>query len=307
MIETAEILKVAAGKALHTSLDLIYTKEQHIPGSVNYSVKRYYSLQKFTGDDTGMLIYSYDENKKEGNYFELRFCVSGNKFCFEKQCENCAESPVKNCSSNQETLDVFSFQFSSTFLNQFVHNVKLSNRKDEVLAFKYPHSFTKIFPVCSRKRLSLDALLTHTYSGSLENIYTNAKVHELLLYSLECLIDEKEEGFACKFLADEAGRERIYLARDILLKHIGEPITIKALSRKVAMNECYLKKGFKEIFGTTIFEFFQQQRMEHAKYLLYEKSFSVTDVSASLGYSSISHFSAAFKKHTGLKPCELLR
>ena len=153
----------------------------------------------------------------------------------------------------------------------------------------------------------LDALLMHSYSGAIENIYTNAKVHELLLYSIECLIDEKEEGFACKFLADEAGRDRVYKAREILLQNIGSPVTIKALSRKVAMNECYLKKGFKEIFGTTIFDFYQQQRMEHAKYLLYEKGLSVTDVSDLLGYSSISHFSAAFKKHTGLKPCELLR
>ena len=60
------------------------------------------------------------------------------------------------------------------------------------------------------------------------------------------------------------------------------------------------------MYGTTIFDFFQSQRMEHAKYLLYEKGCSVTEVSASLGYSSISHFSTAFKKHTGLKPCELL-
>jgi len=153
----------------------------------------------------------------------------------------------------------------------------------------------------------LDALLNHGYGGATENIYTNAKVHELLLYSVECLIDEKEEVFACKFLSEESGRDRIYQAREILLENIGSPITIKALSRKVAMNECYLKKGFKEIFGTTIFDFYQQQRMEHAKYLLYEKSLSVTDVSDLLGYSSISHFSAAFKKHTGLKPCELLK
>jgi len=33
---------------------------------------------------------------------------------------------------------------------------------------------------------------------------------------------------------------------------------------------------------------------------------SVTEVALFLGYSSISHFSTAFKKHTGLKPCELL-
>ena len=89
-----------------------------------------------------------------------------------------------------------------------------------------------------------------------------------------------------------------------LLKSL--PITIKELSRKVAINECYLKKGFKEMFGTTIFDFYQSQRMEHAKYLLYEKGLSVTEVSMLLGYSSISHFSTPFKKHTRLKPCQLL-
>ena len=52
------------------------------------------------------------------------------------------------------------------------------------------------------------------FHGALENIYTNAKVHELLLYSVECLIDEKEEAFACKFLSDESGRDRIYQARE---------------------------------------------------------------------------------------------
>ena len=91
-----------------------------------------------------------------------------------------------------------------------------------------------------------------------------------------------------------------------MIVHIGEPLTIRELSRKVAINECYLKKGFKELFGTTIFDFYQSQRMEHARYLLYEKGLSVTEVSMLLGYSSISHFSTAFKKHTGLKPCELL-
>ena len=95
-------------------------------------------------------------------------------------------------------------------------------------------------------------------------------------------------------------------ARDVLLKNINTPITIKQLSKKVGINECYLKKGFKEIFGSTIFEFYQTQRMEHAKYLLYEKGLSVTEVSDLLNYSSISHFSTAFKKQTGIKPCELL-
>jgi AraC-like DNA-binding protein len=60
------------------------------------------------------------------------------------------------------------------------------------------------------------------------------------------------------------------------------------------------------MYGITIFDFYQSQRMEHARYLLYEKGMSVTEVSIQLGYSSISHFSTAFKKHTGLNPCDLL-
>jgi AraC family transcriptional regulator len=305
MLKPLDILRVSHHENVDTSLDFLYQKEQNIPGSIRYSIKRFYTSE-LTEEDMGMLVYHFHSTDSDKNYLELKYCSSGNRYCEDKSCANCKELPTLNCSGKMQTVDVFNFHFTSTFLNQFTHNVKLSNRKDEVLAFKHPSSFTKIFPVCNRKRSVLDSLLNHSYSGSMENIFVNAKVHELLLYSLECLINEKEEGFSCKFLANDLDREKILNAREVLLKHIGDPITIKELSRKVAINECYLKKGFKEIFGTTIFDFYQQQRMEHAKYLLYEKGLSVTDVSALLGYSSISHFSTAFKKHTGLKPCELL-
>jgi AraC-like DNA-binding protein len=305
MSEALQILEANGKKVPNFNLDLIYEKEQQVPDSIQYSVRRYYSPVTVSVEDTGMLIYHYN-NSEQNNFIELRFCISGNRYCNEQSCSNCNSKPTQNCAGLHETIDLFSFHFTSSFLHQFVQNVKLNSKKDAVLAFKYPESFSKIFPVCNIKRTVLDDILNHSYSGALENIFVNAKVHELLVNSLQCLINEKEEGFACKFLADESGKERIYQAREILLQRIGEPITIKALSRKVAINECYLKKGFKEVFGTTIFDFYQQQRMEHAKYLLYEKGLNVTDVSALLGYSSISHFSAAFKKHTGLKPCELL-
>ena len=306
MLKVPDILNFVNQPAIATQMDLLYAKEQNIPGSIEYSIKRYYAHHPVAMEDAGMMVYHYHANHPQKNYLELKYCCTGNRYCEEKSCAKCGELPIEDCKGKIYTTDVFTFHFTNTFLNQFTHNVKLSNRKDEVLAFKHPSSFTKIFPVCSRKKTVLDSLLNHSFSGSIENIFINAKIHELLLYSVECLVDEKEEGFSCKFLANELDREKILNAREVLLQHIGDPITIKELSRKVAINECYLKKGFKEIFGTTIFDFYQQQRMEHAKYLLYEKGLSVTDVSAILGYSSISHFSTAFKKHTGLKPCELL-
>jgi len=290
---------------------LLQEKERQIPGSVQYTIKRYRKQPKWAVDDTGMMVYHYKKADPKENYFELRFCVTGNVYCKQKdtECDMCKFNASRSCVERIESIDVVNFRFSPMHLSQFVKPGQLKDKlTDEVLSFSHPSSFSKILSLCSRTRMVLEALLNHSYTDSLENIYINAQTQMLLLYSLECMLgDDKDvETFQCKFLANEADRDKIIKAREVLLQHIGEPLTIKELSRKVAINECYLKKGFKELFGTTIFDFYQSQRMEHARYLLYEKGLSVTEVSVMLGYSSISHFSTAFKKHTGLKPCELL-
>ena len=291
-------------------LELLYEKEQQMPGSVHYTIQRYSKHHQWNMEDIGVMVYHYKKNEPKENYLELRFCIAGNVYCRqkEKECDACKSNVSRSCPERVESVDLISFKFSPVHLSQFVKPRKSGNsHTDDILNFRQESSFSKILSLCSRSRMVLEALLNNTYTGSMENIYINAQTQMLLLYSLECMLGEKEtEGFQCKFLANEADREKIIRSREVLLQHIGEPLTIKELSRKVAINECYLKKGFKEMFGTTIFDFYQSQRMEHARYLLYEKGLSVTDVSVMLGYSSISHFSTAFKKHTGLKPCELL-
>ena len=283
---------------------------RNVPGSVKYAITRYKKQPQWSMEDTGILVYHYQKNNTAENYLELKFCVTGNVYCRLKQteCDYCKLNSSRGCVEKVDSIDVLSFSFSPSYLQQFAkaHSNPVS-LSDNVLAFNHLSSFSKMLPLCGKTRMAIEALLNHTYTDTLENIFINAQTQILLLYSMDCMLGAKEEtSFACKFLANEADREKIIKAREILLQHIGEPITIKSLSRKVAINECYLKKGFKEIFGTTIFDFYQSQRMEHAKYLLYDKGLSVTEVSLLLGYSSISHFSTAFKKHTGIKPCELL-
>lgn len=311
MNQTSDIFSLAQKQPyLHNELELMLDVERTVPGSVHYSIKRYKKLPLWQIEDTGVLVYNYERSNPAENFLELRFCVSGNIYCRQKQteCDFCKLNSSKSCIEKVDSADVISFRFTRSYLQQFAKAQKTPlNLTDNVLSFTHKSSFSKILPLCGKSRMAIEALLNHTYTDTLENIFINAQTQILLLYSMDCMLGEKEETtFSCKFLANEADREKIIKAREILIQHIGEPITIKALSRKVAINECYLKKGFKEIFGTTIFDFYQGQRMEHAKYLLYDKGLSVTEVSMLLGYSSISHFSSAFKKHTGIKPCELL-
>ena len=290
--------------------DLLFEAPSQIPGPIRYGIKRYERPKNWIADDVGVINYNYQSSDDKKNFLELRFCSIGNMYCRrdQKECNQCKAHASFNCEQKTESVDFLSFFFNSSLLEQFV-GLRTSNDtlSEGVLSFRHKDSFTKTFSICNRTRIALEGLLNHTYSGNLANIFVNAQTQMLLLYSLDCLEEKEIDITVNKFLANEADREKISKAREILLQHIGEPITIKALSRKVAMNECYLKKGFKEMFGSTIFDFYQSQRMEHAKYLLYEKGLNVTEVSLLLGYSSISHFSTAFKKHTGLKPCELLR
>ena len=306
MLNAQDILKTAYRNVEDISFDLLYSKQQNIPGSVLYDIRRYFARHPLVADDTGILEYYFEGPGSKENYLKLKFCTTGNKICEDKPCGKCNQLPTNNCNGQYHTVDVFLIHFTSVFLKQFTDHIESSSLKDEVLAFKHTESFTKVFPLSTKKRSILDDLLNNSYTGAMQNIFINARIQELLLQTVGLIVNETSETFECKFLSDDYGKERIYKARDILLQSIGNPVTIKELSRKVAINECYLKKGFKEVFGMTIFEFFQQQRMEHAKYLLHEKGLSVTEASVALGYSSIAHFSTAFKKQTGLKPCELL-
>jgi AraC family transcriptional regulator len=308
---TTDILTIAQkSPVLFNELDVLYEVERNVPGSIHYSIKRYRRLPQWSVDDVGLLEYNFENYSSDNNNLTLKFCLSGNAFCTQKQteCDFCKLNDTATCIERTDTIDVLSFKFSPAYLQQFAKaNKSPLSFSDSIISFTHKAFFSKTVSMCGKIRTAIEAMLNHTYTDTSANIFLNAQMQILLLYSTDCIVGEKEETtFVCKFLANADDREKILNARKILLEHIGEPITIKALSRKVAINECYLKKGFKEIFGTTIFDFYQSQRMEHAKYLLYDKGLTVTEVSSLLGYSSISHFSTAFKKQTGIKPCELL-
>ncbi|MBX2888974.1 MAG: helix-turn-helix transcriptional regulator [Ferruginibacter sp.] len=309
MIELEHILPSAQ---LPTAKDLIEEKERKMPGTVQYSFQRFRKSRECNFDDVGLLSYYFSPEASQSNRIELKFCIAGNIYCSHPgaTCSNCMIHPSKNCSEKIESIDFLSFSFPPAFLQHFSSNgtkVNHPNFLEKVLRFKHKNSFTRTLPLCGKIRNVLEPLLNHNFTDALENVFVNAQIQVLFLYSLDCMLKPKDEQeFTCKFLASEESRASIARAREILIDRISEPITIRDLSKMVAINECYLKKGFKIIFGTTIFDFYQSQRMEHAKYLLYEKGMSVTDVSSILGYSSISHFSTAFKKFTGIKPCELL-
>lgn len=91
------------------------------------------------------------------------------------------------------------------------------------------------------------------------------------------------------------------LSRDVN----NRPPTIDQLAQEAAMSSAKLKKLFKEVYGTSIYAYYQKQRMSVARDMLLSGDFTVKEVGLRVGYSNLSNFAAAFKKEFNILPSEI--
>lgn len=133
-----------------------------------------------------------------------------------------------------------------------------------------------------------------------KNLFFRAKVMEIL--SLYFSREDEDSGEKCPFLHDEANVAKIREAKQIILSNIIDPPGLKELAKLVGLNEYQLKVGFKNIYGTTVYKYLTDYRMDQARRMLDSGSYLVNEAAAEVGYSNPSHFIAAFKKKYGFTP-----
>ena len=88
---------------------------------------------------------------------------------------------------------------------------------------------------------------------------------------------------------------------------LAEPPTLAEVARQCPLNEFSLKRGFRQLFGTSVGQFVQTQRLEVARQLLLGGGRTVTEIAYALGYAHPQHFHRAFKKQYGYPPKQLTR
>jgi len=110
----------------------------------------------------------------------------------------------------------------------------------------------------------------------------------------------------CPFLADESNVIKIRKAKDIMISRMAEPPTLQELADEIELSLKKLKEGFKQIYGDSVFSFLFDYKMEFARKLLEAGDHNVNEVGLKVGYSTASHFIAAFKKKYGTTPKKYL-
>jgi len=97
-------------------------------------------------------------------------------------------------------------------------------------------------------------------------------------------------------------RERVHYARELMLQHLHEPLTLEELARRSQLNESTLKRGFKQEFGMTVFDYLLDYRLEQARQMLERGTMQVSEVMMAVGLKNRSYFAAAFRSKFGQNP-----
>lgn len=153
---------------------------------------------------------------------------------------------------------------------------------------------------------TLHQLLNCPFTGITKKMYLETKVWELMAL----LIDQElklngEPRSPIPLKTDDI--ERIHHAKDILLQNHNNPPSLLDLARQVGLNDCTLKRGFRQVFGKTAFGYLHDYRIEKARQLLQEGNLNVTETARSVGFANRSYFAAAFRKKYGVSPKDYLR
>lgn len=150
----------------------------------------------------------------------------------------------------------------------------------------------------------LNQMFHYNLNPSIKNLYYKGKGYELL--SLFFNRNEDPNAEQCPFLIDEENVLKIKKAKEIIIANMAEPPSLESLANQVGLNLKKLKMGFKQIYGDTVYGFLFDYKMEYARQLLDSGSYNVNEVGLKIGYSTGSHFIAAFKKKFATTPKKYL-
>jgi AraC family transcriptional regulator, transcriptional activator of the genes for pyochelin and ferripyochelin receptors len=161
-------------------------------------------------------------------------------------------------------------------------------------------------PLSPHMDLAIRQLLDCPYTGAMKQLYMESKAIELIAHKLAQIQSlDRPTPASLKLHPDEV--ERIRRAGEILGRDLESPPKLLDLARAVGTNHSALNRGFRAIYGATVFGLLRQMRLQEAKRLLEEEGANVTETALTVGYSSIPSFSKAFSEFFGQNPATCLK
>lgn len=99
------------------------------------------------------------------------------------------------------------------------------------------------------------------------------------------------------------GYDRFATLLSYIDAHCNENLTLDKISSRAGFSKYHFDRVFKKYTGITYYEYLSSKRIYNAKELL-EAGMPISEIAAKTGFKSLTSFSRAFKKNTGISPSE---
>ena len=130
-------------------------------------------------------------------------------------------------------------------------------------------------------------------------VIQGAIMTQLLVYMLRTLGERSDNNLSWLNALDDP---RLAKAIDHILDDPGAVHTVESLADIACMSRSAFSKHFNDAFSRSPMALVNHVRLERAGKMLNAGQASIEQISKRVGFSSRSHFSRAFKKHTGVSP-----
>jgi len=247
----------------------------------------------------------------DSNYIQFHFCVKGeSKFSFNngRYALDVLEEHSLLLYNPQRDLPINLEASANSWLISVLISIKkfhglFSQEADYITFLSEDNKDKKYYKdgrISPSMAIALNQLINYNLNQSIKNLYFKGKAYELL--SLYFNRSEEANTEQCPFLVDETNVIKIRKAKDIVISRMSEPPSLNELANEIGLSLKKLKEGFKQIYGDSVFSFLFDYKMEFARKLLESGEHNVNEVGLKVGYSTSSHFIAAFKKKYGTTP-----
>lgn len=135
--------------------------------------------------------------------------------------------------------------------------------------------------------------------------------NKIIVNSITTILQEllSDEKYVIK-TASEKQSEAVIMQNlyDYILNHLEQPLpTLKELAAKFDSNEYRLKFGFREFFKTSIYNFYQEERLKRAHLMIQQTKIPLKEIAIMNGFNTYLNFYKAFKKRFEYTPSEVDR
>ena len=162
-------------------------------------------------------------------------------------------------------------------------------------------AFWHIGNITPAMHVALHQIVTSPYCGLARRLYLESRALELIAHQLSRFSASAPSG-AIPPAMHSGDRERVDLAKKLLVRDMEHPPGLKELARAAGMSHPKLNRCFRRAYGMTAFQYLRNERLNRAREMLEKQGMTVTETSYAVGYDSISHFSQAYKKRFGISP-----